>query len=79
MPILRNAKKALRHSQRAMIYNSKVKSQVKTALKSMAEKPTAGNLSIVQSKLDLAVKNNIIHRNKAARLKSRLLKLVPSK
>ena len=79
MPILDNAKKALRHTQRATIINNRVKSEVQTAIKSMTKEPSLGQWSVASSKLDLAVKNHIIHRNKAARLNSRLAGLIPNK
>lgn len=79
MPILANAKKALRHTRRATIVNNRVKSEVQTAIKSMTHEPSLGQWSIVSSKLDLAVKNHLIHVNKAARLKSRLANLIPTK
>lgn len=40
------------------------------------KKPTKKNLGSVFSELDRAAKKHVIHKNKAARLKSRLSKLV---
>jgi small subunit ribosomal protein S20 len=75
MPILKNAKKALRVSKRKNIVNRKVKSQVKTAIDQATKEPSQENLSKASSKIDRAVKKNLIHKNKAARVKSRLAKL----
>lgn len=79
MPILANAKKALRSSQRKAVFNQRVKSMVKTAVKTVKGEPNPKNLSEAFSNIDKAVKKNIFHRNKAARLKSQLSKLIEKK
>lgn len=76
MPILKNAKKALRASKKKAEYNRQVKSRVKTMLDKIKAEPTSQNLAAVFSAVDKAVKRNIIHRNKAARVKSQVSKLV---
>ena len=73
--ILKNAKKALRVSERKNIVNRKVKSQVKTAIDQAIKEPSQENLAKASSKIDRAVKKNLMHKNKAARVKSRLAKL----
>ena len=51
----------------------------KKALKTVAKKTTtAKDLSKAQSTIDKAAKTGYIHKNKAARLKSRLAKKVKS-
>jgi len=77
MPILKSAKKALRVSKRKNKINRKLKSQVKTVIDQVKKTPSAENLSLASSKIDRAVKKNLIHKNKAARLKSKLAKLKP--
>jgi small subunit ribosomal protein S20 len=77
MPILKSAKKALRVSKKKNVVNRKLKSQVKTAIDQVKKTPNSENLSLASSKIDRAVKKNLIHKNKAARLKSRLAKLKP--
>jgi small subunit ribosomal protein S20 len=79
MPILKNAKKALRVSRRKTLVNRRVKSIVKTVVEKMRLEPTAENLSTAYAAIDTAAKSNIFHRNKAARYKSQLAKLLPSK
>ncbi len=74
MPILANAKKALRASERRATVNRRVKAQVKTALDQAKAKPEANTLSEAFSRIDKAVKHHLMHRNKAARLKSQLSK-----
>ena len=44
MPILQNAKKALRVSQRKQTINQKIRSRVKNARKKMHQEPTQENL-----------------------------------
>ena len=75
MPILKSAKKALRVSKKKNIINRRLKSQVKTAIDQVEKDPNPKNLSLASSKIDRAVKQNLIHKNKAARVKSRLAKL----
>jgi small subunit ribosomal protein S20 len=76
MPILANAKKALRASNRKAVYNKKVKSMVKTMTDKMEKDPNPDNLKAAFSAVDKAVKRNLFHKNKAARLKSQLSKLM---
>jgi len=76
MPILKNAKKALRVSKRKAEMNQPIKSQVKTVMDSVKKKPSAQTLSNAFSAIDRAVKRNIFHKKKAARLKSQMAKLV---
>lgn len=76
MPILANAKKALRGSQRKAAFNQRVKSMVKTTMDAMKKAPSQTNLTKAYSAIDKAVKRNIFHRNKAARYKSQMAKLL---
>lgn len=70
MPIIKSAKKRVRVSNKAAIRNSKTKRTLKAANKLFAKSPSAKGHSAVISNLDKAVKKGIIHKNKAARLKS---------
>jgi len=78
MPILKNAKKALRVSKRKTVINSRNKSQVKTALKKVVAAASPETVSEAFSKIDRAVKRNILPKNRAARIKSRLSRAVSS-
>lgn len=49
---------------------------MRTAVKSFGENPSVENLSEAFSRIDRAVKRNLIHRNTAARRKARLAKLL---
>lgn len=79
MPLLANAKKALRVSKRKALSNQPVRSKVKTVVDSVKKSPTAKTLPSAYSAIDKAVKKNLIHRKKASRLKSQVSKLMPSK
>jgi ribosomal protein S20 len=75
MPLLNNAKKALRASERKATINRRIKSQVKTAVDKVKETPNPENMSSAFSALDKAVKRGLFHINKVARLKSQLSRL----
>lgn len=70
MPIGLSAKKSLRQSERNHSANVALKTKVKSTVKSYLAKPTADGLKMVYTMLDKAVKKNIYHKNKVARLKS---------
>ena len=72
MPISASAKKSLRVAERRAAENKAFKLRLKNQIK----KTTSDTLGTAFSLLDKAAKNNIIHTNKAARLKSRLAKKV---
>lgn len=74
MPLTQSAKKALRRDKRRTLVNLRIKKKMKTAIRSARERPTKKNLTLAYSALDRAVKKHVIHRKKAARLKSRLAK-----
>lgn len=76
MPILKNAKKALRVSHRKAALRQPLKSKLKTVRDTVKKTPTAESLSSAFSAIDRAVKRNIFHKKKAARMKSQLSKLV---
>lgn len=79
MPIIRSAAKKLRQSKTHALRNRATKAGVKEILDAFRKKPTAAGLNKVVSSLDKAAKTNIIHKNKASRLKSRLAKLLIKK
>ncbi len=75
-----SAKKALRSSARKYEQNTFWKRRIKTARKNLAASLEAKNkdtgalkemLSVFFSVLDRAAKNNVIHKNRASRLKSK--------
>jgi small subunit ribosomal protein S20 len=76
MPIIKSAKKALRVGERRQGENILTASRMRTAVKSFMTAPTQAALSEAFSRIDRAVKNNLLHRNTAARRKARLSSLL---
>ncbi|MDO8574713.1 MAG: 30S ribosomal protein S20 [bacterium] len=83
MPITKSAKKALRQSKKRRARNLKqsrlFKDEVKALKKTIAakdKKSALESLPKVYKAVDKAVKTNILKKNTAARLKSRLAKTV---
>lgn len=87
----KQAKKMIRKTAKRTIYNRWWKSQIKDAYKSIVTL-IAGNqansevtdetkkaISTLQKKADKAAKRNIIHKNKAARIKSKAMKSLLTK
>lgn len=79
MPIIKGAKKALRQTKKRTAQNSKKKSILKRQLTKFTKKPSAKEIDSLYSLIDKLAKRNIIHKNKAGRIKSRLAKIVPLK
>ncbi len=78
MPILRNAKKALRQSKRREAENLVFKKAYKEALKKARtavekrEKDVMEKITLAQKKLDKAVKKGVLKQNTASRYLSRM-------
>ncbi len=86
MPITSSAKKALRQARTRRVRNIKQKDTYKDAVKTYRKLTDAkqwgdavSKLSAVYKSLDKAAKTNVITKNKARRLKSRLARMVPKK
>jgi small subunit ribosomal protein S20 len=79
MPIIAQAAKKLRHDRKRTKQTMAVRESLRTLVKSMRKTPTSKTLTQVFQALDKAAKRNIIHKNKAARLKSNLAKLIAKK
>lgn len=76
MPVIKQAIKKVRQDRRKAVINLKVKNAFKKAIRNFRKKPTEAALKIVYKALDRAAKTNVIHKNRAARLKSRLSKKI---
>jgi small subunit ribosomal protein S20 len=81
MPTTKSAKKRLRQSLERRARNRSVKSSLKTQIKKVSATAAEGNAKdteeefrLAVKKLDQAAAKRVIHPNKAARLKSRLVK-----
>jgi small subunit ribosomal protein S20 len=72
MPIIKSAKKALRSSTRKHEANLEFKEKLRDSIK----KANSKTINKAYSVIDKAAKKNLIHKNKAARLKSALIKKI---
>ncbi len=79
MPLLKHAKKKLKQDKVRTVRNKKVKNAFKLSVKKAREGASEKTVSAAFKAMDKAVKKNIIHKNKAARMKSALSKLVGKK
>lgn len=75
MPIIKSAIKRMKQTAKRRDRNVATKRDVKDAVKSFLEKPSAAGLSAAQSEIDTAVKKNLISKNTAARRKANLSKV----
>jgi len=81
MPILRSAKKRMRQDQKKRLRNQSVKEQTKTSIKKLKGLIDEGKkneakkfLPHILSLIDKTAVKGVWHKNKAARIKSRLIK-----
>ncbi len=87
MPNNPSAEKRMRQEQKRRLHNRSIKSLVRTQV-TKARQAISGNASVedaqeavrlAASELDRAAKKGVIHRNNAARRKSRLMKQLNTK
>ncbi|MBC8355587.1 MAG: 30S ribosomal protein S20 [Planctomycetes bacterium] len=85
MPNSKSSKKRLRQTEVRTDRNKAVKSAMRSQLRKVREAVQAGDVSKAESEMQLATKRldragqkSIIHKNKAARTKSRMQKLIKS-
>jgi len=80
MAHLKQSKKRIRTNEKARVRNKVQRSAMKSAIKrttaAVGTPEAKSTLSEAKSRIDKAAKKNVIHRNAAARLKSRLAKKV---
>lgn len=83
MPNIKSAKKRMRSNAKKADVNTLVTSSMKTAIKKFEKEVKAGNkeeasnnLNIAMQRIDKAVSSKLVHKNKAARLKKRLMNLM---
>ncbi len=79
MPVTKSAKKKLRQDKKRTLENKKIKNLLRDAIKKARKNPSEKNIIQATKLIDKAVKKYIIHKNKAARLKSSLSKLLSKK
>ena len=82
MPNIKSAKKRMRSNAKKAEVNTLIISSMKTAIKKFEKEVKSGNkeeasnkLNIAIQRIDKAMSSGKIHKNKAARLKSRLTKM----
>jgi small subunit ribosomal protein S20 len=70
--ILTNAKRA----ERNKAVKSELKTRTKNAVKAVGTEQAEDSLRLAVKRLDMAAAKGVIHKNKAARAKSRLMKKI---
>lgn len=82
MPNIKSAKKRVLTSAKKRENNNVIETRTKTSVKKFVKEAQAGNKETAQEKLNVAIKNidkaassGLMHKNKAARQKSRLMKM----
>ena len=83
MPHSRSAKKRVKQNEKARMDNKAIKSDMRTKVKNTRQAIADGDVERAKKgmveaakKLDKAAKQNVIHKNKAAREKSHLQRAV---
>lgn len=79
MPVTKTAKRALRSSKKKALVNNVIKSRLEIAIRLAKKEESEKTIKAAISLTDRAAKRKIIHRNKAARIKSGLFRLLPKK
>ena len=76
MPIIKSAAKKLRSDLNKKRQNDVLRNLLNKSLKTIRKNPTTANLSKTMKIVDKLAKKNLIHKNKASRIKSSLSKLI---
>ena len=76
MPVIKSAIKKLRQDKKREKQNDELRSALKKALRVAKKAKSGKSVATAISTVDKAAKHKIIHTNKAARLKSRIAKLL---
>lgn len=79
MPITKQAKKKMRSDLVRRAHNKRIRDRAVQLVKKARKNPNKKSLSIAFKVLDKATKTHVFHPNKAARLKSRLSRLLKKK
>lgn len=75
MPVTKTAKRALRASKRKAKINAISRSRLEIAVRLARKTKKAKDVAAASSLADRAAKKKLIHKNRAARIKSSLAKL----
>lgn len=76
MPVIKSARKKLKQDKKREKANKELKLAFRDALKTAQKTKTVDKITKAFKLTDKAVKKRLIHKNKAARIKSRLSKLI---
>lgn len=76
MPITKQAIKKLRHDRKRTGETVKIRESLRKLIKAARVSPGKKTIATAFGALDRAASKHVIHKNKAARLKSRLSKLI---
>ena len=76
MPVTKTAKRALRGSQNKETVNKATISGLEIAMRKAQKSKSQKDVSFATSLIDRAAKKKVIHKNKAARLKSQVSKFL---
>src|SRR5258708_6468549 len=74
MPVIKSAKKKLRQDKKRQIENKKIRDLLKKVVKEATKNATDKTVRQAFSVIDKSAKKHLIHKNKAAHLKSSLSK-----
>ena len=74
MPRIKSAKKRMRQARARAAHNRTQRSAVKTAVKRARTETTKDTVAAAHKALDRGARKGLVHRNAAARKKSRLAK-----
>lgn len=74
MPVTKSAKKALRRDRRRAAINQPIRTRMRRLMQIALIEPSEENIAVAYSAIDRAAKKLVIHANRAARLKSNLIK-----
>lgn len=75
MPVTKTARRALRGSKAKRLVNSLIVAKLETAVRQAKKSKSVEKIKNAVSLADRAVKKRVIHKNKAARIKSQMSKL----
>jgi small subunit ribosomal protein S20 len=78
MPVTKTAKRALRGSKAKTSVNKTIMTGLEVAVRLAKKSKTAAKIVKAVSLADRAAKKRVIHKNKAARIKSQLAKILPA-
>lgn len=76
MPNIKSAIKKVRKDKKRAMVNLRWRRRVKAAVKAVLQTPNEALLAKAQAELDKAAKRGVAKKNKTARVKSRLAKIV---